>query len=93
MIQLMGVCCVPPEISIVMEYMGQGSLYNLLHNPKVPMNWDLKLKVALDAAKGMNYLHCSNPIVMHRDLKSHNLLVDDGWRVKVSDFGLSRYAT
>jgi serine/threonine protein kinase len=46
--------------------------------------------MALDAAKGMNYLHSSDPPVIHRDLKSPNLLVDKHWRVKVCDFNLSR---
>ncbi|CAI7814595.1 unnamed protein product [Closterium sp. NIES-53] len=46
--------------------------------------------MALDVAKGMNYLHCCNPPIVHRDLKSQNLLVDKNWVVKVCDFGLSK---
>jgi serine/threonine protein kinase len=46
--------------------------------------------MALDAARGMNYLHSCNPVIVHRDLKSPNLLVDKNWVVKVCDFGLSR---
>lgn len=46
--------------------------------------------MALDVAKGMNYLHSSHPTIVHRDLKSPNLLVDKNWVVKVSDFGMSR---
>lgn len=46
--------------------------------------------MALDVAKGMNYLHSSTPVIVHRDLKSPNLLVDKNWVVKVCDFGLSR---
>eukprot|EP01089_Gocevia_fonbrunei_P014279 TRINITY_DN3876_c0_g5_i1.p1 TRINITY_DN3876_c0_g5~~TRINITY_DN3876_c0_g5_i1.p1 ORF type:complete len:172 (+),score=17.73 TRINITY_DN3876_c0_g5_i1:52-516(+) len=46
----------------------------------------------IDAAKGMTYLHNSMPVIIHRDLKSHNLLIDLHWRTKVSDFGLSRIA-
>lgn len=46
--------------------------------------------MALDVAKGMNYLHTSHPTIVHRDLKSPNLLVDKNWVVKVCDFGLSR---
>ncbi len=45
--------------------------------------WICRLNMALDAAKGMNYLHTSDPPVIHRDLKSPNLLVDKHWRVKV----------
>jgi serine/threonine protein kinase len=46
--------------------------------------------MALDVVKGMNYLHRCSPPVVHRDLKSPNLLVDKNWTVKVADFGLSR---
>ncbi|KAI3728130.1 hypothetical protein L6452_16760 [Arctium lappa] len=48
------------------------------------------MRMALDVAKGMNYLHTSNPIIVHRDLKTPNLLVDKNWVVKVCDFGMSR---
>nr|GFA64721.1 serine/threonine-protein kinase EDR1 [Tanacetum cinerariifolium] len=48
------------------------------------------MRMALDVAKGMNYLHTSNPVIVHRDLKTPNLLVDKNWVVKVCDFGMSR---
>ena len=47
--------------------------------------------MALDVAKGINYLHCLNPPIVHWDLKSPNLLVDKNWTAKVCDFGLSRF--
>ncbi|KAM1146103.1 hypothetical protein ACFX13_038769 [Malus domestica] len=46
--------------------------------------------MVLDVARGMNYLHHRNPPIVHRDLKSSNLLVDKNWTVKVGDFGLSK---
>ncbi|XP_042503694.1 serine/threonine-protein kinase CTR1-like isoform X2 [Macadamia integrifolia] len=49
-----------------------------------------RLRMALDVARGMNYLHNRNPPIVHRDLKSSNLLVDKNWIVKVGDFGLSK---
>ncbi|KAN0028998.1 hypothetical protein ACTFIV_010866 [Dictyostelium citrinum] len=87
--QFLGTCNNPPEILIVMEYMPLGSLYRILHDPAISLDWPRMKSMALDIAKGMNYLHCSDPLVIHRDLKSHNLLVDEHYRVKISDFGLS----
>jgi serine/threonine protein kinase len=72
----------PPKLCIVMEFMGLGSLYDLLHNelmPSIPVA--LKVKMAYQAAKGMHFLHSSG--IVHRDLKSLNLLLDSKWNVKV----------
>jgi serine/threonine protein kinase len=55
------------------------------------MNFRIKVKFALDSALGMYYLHRSNPAILHRDLKSDNLLVTDDWTIKVADFGLTRF--
>ena len=54
------------------------------------LGWPRRLNMALEAAKGMLYLHSRAAVVLHRDLKSANLLVDKHWRVKVADFNLSR---
>jgi tRNA A-37 threonylcarbamoyl transferase component Bud32 len=89
-LQFLGACTAPPDIYIVTEFMSRGSLYNILHDKAVQLSWQQIKSMAIDAAKGMAYLHNSNPIIIHRDLKSQNLLVDDSWRVKVCDFGLSR---
>ncbi|GAM19520.1 hypothetical protein SAMD00019534_026950 [Acytostelium subglobosum LB1] len=88
-LQFLGSCTIPPNICICTEYMPRGSLYSILHDAKVVLQWTLIRKMCLDAVKGVIYLHNSNPIILHRDLKSHNLLVDDNWKVKVADFGLS----
>ncbi|XP_054788717.1 serine/threonine-protein kinase CTR1-like isoform X2 [Prosopis cineraria] len=89
----MGAVTKRPHLSIVTEYLPRGSLYRLLHRPTTGENLDQrrKLRMALDVAKGVNYLHCLNPPVLHWDLKSPNLLVDKNWTVKVCDFGLSRF--
>ncbi|EFA80155.1 hypothetical protein PPL_06977 [Heterostelium album PN500] len=87
--QFLGTCNNPPEVLIVMEWMSRGSLYRILHDQSVMLDWPRMKSIALDIAKGMNYLHCCDPIIIHRDLKSHNLLVDEHFRVKISDFGLS----
>ncbi|KAL0333442.1 UNVERIFIED_CONTAM: Serine/threonine-protein kinase CTR1 [Sesamum angustifolium] len=89
---LMGAVMEPPRLSIVTEYLSRGSLYRLLHKPGANEVLDerRRLSMAYDVAKGMNYLHKHNPPIVHRDLKSPNLLVDRKYTVKVADFGLSR---
>jgi serine/threonine protein kinase len=93
------------DLAIIMEYMPRNSLWTVLHDHSLDVKWHVhvcsersthdrrrSLRCAMlgDAARGMNYLHSRRPPIIHRDLKSHNLLVDESWRVKVSDFGLSR---
>ncbi|XP_044464097.1 serine/threonine-protein kinase EDR1-like isoform X3 [Mangifera indica] len=86
----MGAVTHPPHFSILTEFLPRGSLYRLLHRPNPLLDEKRRMRMALDVAKGMNYLHTSHPTIVHRDLKSSNLLVDKNWVVKVCDFGLSR---
>ncbi|XP_060201302.1 serine/threonine-protein kinase CTR1 isoform X1 [Lycium barbarum] len=88
----MGAVTQRPNLSIVTEYLSRGSLYRLLHKSGAREGLDerRRLAMAYDVAKGMNYLHKRNPPIVHRDLKSPNLLVDKKYTVKVCDFGLSR---
>ncbi|PKA57203.1 Serine/threonine-protein kinase CTR1 [Apostasia shenzhenica] len=88
----MGAVTQPPHLSIVTEYLSRGSLYRFLHKQgaKETLDERHRLNMAFDVAKGMNYLHNRNPPIVHRDLKSPNLLVDRKYTVKVCDFGLSR---
>lgn len=86
----MGAVTHPPNLSILTEFLPRGSLFKLLHRPNVQLDERRRMRMALDVAKGMNYLHTSNPIIVHRDLKTPNLLVDKNWVVKVCDFGMSR---
>ncbi|KAL9334894.1 hypothetical protein Peur_072075 [Populus x canadensis] len=86
----MGAVTRAPNLSIVTEFIPRGSLYRLLHRPNNQLDDRRRLRMALDAARGMNYLHSCTPMIVHRDLKSPNLLVDKNWVVKVCDFGLSR---
>ncbi|KAJ6827970.1 putative LRR receptor-like serine/threonine-protein kinase [Iris pallida] len=81
---------------LVYEFMHNGTLKEHLRGPaaiKRTLSWIARLKIAEDAAKGIEYLHtgCS-PTIIHRDLKSSNILLDDKMRAKVSDFGLSKPA-
>ncbi|KAL5544998.1 hypothetical protein UlMin_008782 [Ulmus minor] len=86
----MGAVTRAPNLSIVTEFLPRGSLYRLLHRPNNQLDERRRLRMAFDAARGMNYLHKCTPVIVHRDLKSPNLLVDKNWVLKVCDFGLSR---
>ncbi|KAM0030047.1 putative protein kinase TKL-CTR1-DRK-2 family [Helianthus debilis subsp. tardiflorus] len=86
----MGSVCSQDKLAIVTELLPRGSLYNVLHNCGHTLDIRRRLKMAADVARGMNYLHHRNPPIVHRDLKSSNLLVDKNWSVKVGDFGLSK---
>ncbi|XP_019446943.1 PREDICTED: serine/threonine-protein kinase EDR1-like isoform X2 [Lupinus angustifolius] len=89
-VNFIGAVTRPPNLSIITEFLPRGSLYHILHHPHCQIDEKQRIKIALDVARGMNCLHSSTPIVVHRDLKSLNLLVDENWNVKVCDFGLSR---
>lgn len=78
------------DLAILMEFMPRNSLWTVLHNDENVLGWPLRRAMLIDTARGMLYLHTRRPQIIHRDLKSHNLLVDEGWKVKVCDFGLSR---
>uniref|UniRef100_A0A0D9WNL8 non-specific serine/threonine protein kinase n=1 Tax=Leersia perrieri TaxID=77586 RepID=A0A0D9WNL8_9ORYZ len=86
----MGAVTRVPNLSIVTEFLPRGSLFRLIHRPNNQLDERRRIRMALDVARGMNYLHNSSPVIVHRDLKSPNLLVDKNWVVKVCDFGLSR---
>ncbi|XP_024983240.1 protein kinase C alpha type-like [Cynara cardunculus var. scolymus] len=86
----MGAVISPPHLCIVTEFLPRGSLFRILQRNTTRLDWRRRLHMAMDIARGMNYLHQCNPPIVHRDLKSSNLLVDKNWNVKVGDFGLSR---
>lgn len=85
-----------PPFLIVSEFCAGGSLFDSLHDSTKQITWSQRLKILLDVAKGMEYLHSQSPIIMHRDLKSCNVLLTKPLsstkqpHAKVADFGLSR---
>ncbi|XP_042402003.1 RGS domain-containing serine/threonine-protein kinase A-like isoform X1 [Zingiber officinale] len=91
MLLFMGAVTSPQRLCIVTEFLPRGSLFRLLQRNNMRLHWRRRINMALDIARGMNYLHHHNPPIIHSDLKSSNLLVDKNWTVKqVCDFGLSR---
>ncbi|XP_076956617.1 uncharacterized protein LOC143631878 isoform X2 [Bidens hawaiensis] len=86
----MGAVTSPHQLCIVTEFLPRGSLFRILQRNADRLDRKRRLQMAIDIARGMNYLHHCNPPIVHRDLKSSNLLVDKNWTVKVGDFGLSR---
>ncbi|KAJ1693038.1 hypothetical protein LUZ63_009736 [Rhynchospora breviuscula] len=87
-VQFIGACTKPPSLCIVTEFMAGGSVYDYLHKQKGVFKPPALLRVAIDVSKGMNYLHQNN--IIHRDLKTANLLMDENEVVKVADFGVAR---
>jgi serine/threonine protein kinase len=103
LVGLVGYCEENDERLLVYEFMKNGALYDHLH-PKpahiidgepplvspVMSSWKLRIKILLDASRGIEYLHSyAVPPIIHRDIKSSNILLDGSWVARVSDFGLS----
>ncbi|WJX64330.1 hypothetical protein P8452_49128 [Trifolium repens] len=84
--------CVEGYLFLVYEYMENGNLSQNLHNTaKEPMTWSTRLQIALDVARGLEYIHDhSVPVYIHRDIKSENILLNENLTGKIADFGLTK---
>ncbi|XP_061364187.1 serine/threonine-protein kinase PBS1-like isoform X2 [Gastrolobium bilobum] len=94
LVNLIGYCADGDQRLLVYEFMPLGSLEDHLHDlppDKEPLDWNTRMKIAAGAAKGLEYLHDqANPPVIYRDFKSSNILLDEGYHPKLSDFGLAK---
>ncbi|CAL4904088.1 unnamed protein product [Urochloa decumbens] len=88
-VRFIGACTKPPQFCIITEYMSGGSLYDFVHKQHNVLNLTALLKFAVDVCRGMCYLHERG--IIHRDLKTANLLMDKDHVVKVADFGVARF--
>jgi serine/threonine protein kinase len=86
-LRLYGVCKEPGQAAMIFELMPRGSLYGVLHSGE-PIPERRQWQIAIDIAQGLTDLHRNN--ILHRDLKSHNILLDESYRAKISDFGLAK---
>lgn len=87
---LLGACLEPTSRALVIELVELGSLWGVLRTRRNQLTDRVRAKFAADTARGMSYLHNFSLPILHRDMKSPNLLVESDFSIKISDFGLSR---
>ncbi|KAG0550443.1 hypothetical protein BDA96_01G338800 [Sorghum bicolor] len=94
LVSLLGYCSEGACRMLVYEYMENSNLDKWLHHDDSeisPLTWDIRMRILLGTAKGLAYLHEGlEPKIVHRDIKSSNILLDRQWNAKVSDFGLAK---
>nr|WIL60110.1 nodulation protein [Melilotus officinalis] len=95
LVELIGYAASHDELFLVYEYAQKGSLRSHLHDPQnkghSPLSWIMRVQIALDAARGLEYIHeHTKAHYVHRDIKTSNILLDASFKAKISDFGLAK---
>ncbi|KAJ0252204.1 serine/threonine-protein kinase CST [Hirschfeldia incana] len=90
LVRLLGYCREDKELLLVYEFMPKGCLENHLFRRGEPFPWDLRIKIAIGAARGLAFLHGLQREVIYRDFKASNILLDSNYDAKISDFGLAK---
>ncbi|XP_059625020.1 probable serine/threonine-protein kinase PBL3 isoform X2 [Cornus florida] len=90
LVKLIGYCSESEHRLLVYEFMSKGSLENHLFRSVEPLSWATRMRIAIDVARGLSFLHGLDANVIYRDLKASNILLDSDFSAKLSDFGLAR---
>ncbi|KAI8843599.1 kinase-like domain-containing protein [Chytridium lagenaria] len=88
---LLGICSVAPNISIITDFMSNGNLYDFLRDPTVLMDVAEAMRLALDVCSGLLFLHTRIPPLYHLNLKTRNILLDENYSVKLSEYGFTSH--
>ncbi|PSS26484.1 Serine/threonine-protein kinase-like protein [Actinidia chinensis var. chinensis] len=89
LVNLLGFTSNPIGRLLVVEFMSNGTLYDALHSNPRPPNWGRRIRLSLQTAKAVETLHSSTPQIIHRDIKSANVLIDRSFNARLGDFGLA----